>query len=202
MIPITTIFFDLGGVCLTNAWGTESRQQAAKTFSIDFKEMEKRHRQRFEAWERNEISLETYLSEVVFHIPRRFSRQEFVGFMKAQSQPLPKTLHLVQALKQSGRYRLATLNNENFALNEYRIEYFELRELFHAFLSSCYLGVRKPQPRIYEMALHIMAVHPEQAVFIDDRQENVQAAISLGMQTIHFQNADQFREQLQALTLL
>lgn len=201
MEPITTMFFDLGGVCLTNAWGTESRQQAAKKFFIDFEDMEQRHRQCFESWERNDICLETYLSEVVFHAPRQFSRQEFFEFMKAQSQRFPETLQLIHALYQSGRYRLATLNNENFALNEYRIEHFELRKLFCAFFSSCYLGVRKPQPRIYEMALHIMAVHPEQAMFIDDRQENIQAAESLGMQTIHFHNTEQFRRQLQALTL-
>ena len=200
--PIDTIFFDVGGVCLTNAWGRESREEAAFKFSIPFEEMEKRHQACFEPWERNEISLDTYLSEVVFHTDRSFARQEFIEFMKSQSQGIVQSLQLVNTLKQTGRYRLATINNENLALNEYRIKHFKLRELFVAFFSSCYLGIRKPKKRVYEMALQIMAILPGQALFIDDRQENLQTAALMGMQTIHFQDTDQLYRQLKARHIL
>ena len=50
---------------------------------------------------------------------------------------------------------VATLNNESCELNEHRIKKFKLRELFSIFFTSCYLGVRKPDEKIYQLALGI-----------------------------------------------
>jgi putative hydrolase of the HAD superfamily len=98
----------------------------------------------------------------------------------------------------TGKYLLATINNEPLELNERRIRTFHLRRDFKAFFSSCYLGVRKPEERIYKVALEVTQRDPDECLFIDDRELNLECARQLRMRTIHFQNAAQLRRDLVA----
>ncbi len=84
-----------------------------------------------------------------------------------------------------GLYRLATINNESRELNRYRIDTFGLGKMFSAFFSSCYLGVRKPDARIYEIALDVMQAEPAASLFVDDREENVAGARAVGLRALH-----------------
>jgi putative hydrolase of the HAD superfamily len=59
-----------------------------------------------------------------------------------------------------------------------------LREEFHAFVESCKVGLRKPDPRIYAIACERLAVSPSASVFLDDIGGNLKVARSLGMTTI------------------
>ncbi len=69
------------------------------------------------------------------------------------------------------------------------------------FLSSCYLGVKKPDPAIFIRALLISNRLPEETIFIDDRLQNLDAPRQLGMSVIHFQGAAKLKEDLAALGL-
>lgn len=93
-------------------------------------------------------------------------------------------------LASAGRYLLCTLNNESRELNSYRAEKFGLRSRFSAFFTSSYLGVMKPSPRIYEIALEVSHRRPEEVLFVDDREQNVEAAAALGMRTLHFRGEE------------
>ena len=64
-------------------------------------------------------------------------------------------------------------------------------ELFDVVVDSSELGVRKPDPRIYEATLTALGVAPEAAVFIDDLEINCEAAAALGMRAVWFQHTDQ-----------
>ena len=196
MTRFATIFFDVGGVCLTNGWDTSARRSAALHFSLDLEEFEKRHQALVDALERDEQSLDGYLDHVVFHRQRSFSRESFTRFMQAQSQPHGSVLSVVRSLASAGSYRLATINNESRALNRYRIDTFRLGDLFSAFFSSCYLGVRKPGARIYEIALDVMQAAPATSLFADDREENVEGARALGIHAIHVTDLHGLAEQL------
>ena len=79
-----------------------------------------------------------------------------------------------------------TLNNESAELNRYRIDHFGLRGLFDAFLTSCWLDVRKPTHNIYQRALGIAQADPSASLFVDDREQNLAPARALGMRTIPF----------------
>jgi putative hydrolase of the HAD superfamily len=92
-----------------------------------------------------------------------------------------------------------TLNNESDELNRYRIGKFCISEVFEAFLSSCWLGARKPTQRFYERALGIAQADPRTSLFIDDRQQNLSPAKKLGMQVILFTSAGQLRSDLERL---
>ncbi len=85
---------------------------------------------------------------------------------------------------------LGALNNEARETNEYRLQAFGLRKYFKVALSSCYLGLRKPEPAIYQRALDILGRPAERILFIDDREENVAGGRSGGMKAIRFEGAE------------
>ena len=196
MATITSLFFDIGGVLLTNGWDRNTRRQAAERFHLDWDTLEERHELVVAGFETGRFTLDDYLDRTVLHDPRPFSRDEFKAYMFAQSQPDPEALAVAADLAATRRYLMGTLNNEARELNAYRIENFHLREYFTFFFSSCYLGLRKPDPRIYRLALDLTLRAGEECLFVDDRPMNVDAARKAGMSTIRFENAAQLRREL------
>ena len=193
---ITTIFFDIGGVLLTDGWGHESRRIAADKFGLDWEEYSDRHEKLAHAIEVNRLTLERYLDRAIFFRPRLFSREEFRKFIFDQSQPHPESLKLVEELSRSGRYLLATLNNEIMELNSFRIEKFGLTRYFPVFFSSCFLGLRKPDDAIYRAVMQMTQRVPEQCIFVDDREVNLECPREMGIDTILFKDAAQLRADL------
>ncbi len=193
MADAPTLFFDLGGVLLTNGWDTGARRRAAEAFGLDFPEFQTRHEMLKTAFETGRLSLSHYIAKAIFHRPRAFSNQEFKEFMFAQSLLLGDTLDFVRALAATGKYRLYTLNNESRELHEHRVRAFGLDAVFRGFLASCYLGQVKPDEDVYLNALGIASTHSDHAIFIDDRSLNVEPAIALGLNAFHFQGLDGLR---------
>lgn len=196
MSAITTIFWDVGGVLLSNGWGREARAAARARFDLASGEFEDRHQRVVLDFECGRLSIEDYLAAVVFHQPRAFSPDEFRAFMCQQSTPNPDMLELVATLARSERYLMAALNNESLALNRHRINTYHLDRLFTAFFSSCYLGVAKPDDTLFHKALQIAHRRPEECLFIDDRPPNVEAARRVGITAIHFTGHDALRRSL------
>jgi putative hydrolase of the HAD superfamily len=199
---MTHLFFDMGGVLLTNGWDHGERARACAQFGLDVAEIEALHAPRAEALETGALSLDDYLRQVIFTRPRAFSPAEFEAFLQSCSQPLPDSLALLDDLAAAGRARLAALNNEGRELNQYRIETFGLARTLSAFCSSCYLGARKPGTEIYRRACGIVHADPKQCGFVDDRQENLDAPRALGFRCFHFTSAAALRAELTAAGLL
>ena len=199
MTTIRHIFFDIGGVLGCNGWDREQRDRAVKRFNLDPADFQCRHEEVVSEWEEGRISIDEYLYITVFHAPRSFSREEFVAFMYSQSVPDEAVIGIARALTGHARYTLMTLNNEADELNRHRIDKFGISEIFEAFLSSCWLGVRKPTKKFYEHALGIAQAKPATSLFIDDRPQNLTPASALGMNVIHFTSAAQLRSDLERL---
>jgi putative hydrolase of the HAD superfamily len=200
-LDITHVFFDIGGVLGTNAWDRDQRARAVERFDLD-DEFEGRHQEVVGEFESGRLTLHDYLESVIFYCPRSFTREEIVAFMFSQSEPFPESLDIARQLARRPGLRLMTLNNESAELNLHRIAAFGLREIFSAFLSSCWLGVRKPQPVIFERALAIVQAKPERVVFVDDREQNLAPARAQGYGTIHFTSAPELEKSLRGLGLL
>lgn len=196
MAEITMLFWDIGGVILTNGWDRGSRKAASEAFHFDYEEFQDRHDLSFPAFDSGLISLNEYLDRTLFYRQRAFSREEFTAFMFAQSKEYPDTRAILQKVAASGKYFVGSLNNEPFELNQYRIEAFHLRRDFQVFFSSCYVRSRKPEEIIFRVALEVTQRPPEQCLFIDDRPLNLEAPRRLGMNTIHHQSAEQTRSEL------
>ncbi len=202
MPRISALFWDVGGVLLSNAWDHEQRQQTLKQFGLndeDEAEFESRHDMLVSSFERGKISLQEYLERTVFYRPRPFTIEAFTQHMFSLSQPYPDTLRLAKEFARSGKYLMSTINNESKELNLYRIQIFGLREIFSLFVSSCFVGLRKPEEVIYRLALEITQRPPEECCFIDDRPLNLDSASKLGMHVIQMKDAEQLRRELQTL---
>lgn len=194
-MAITTLLFDVGGVLLTNGWDRHSRRRVVEGFDLDYEEFRDRHDFLAHSFETGRIDIGEYLRRTVFHRARGFSEEDFIAAMKAQSADLPATMSLLDELAPRGFF-LATLNNESRMLNEHRIETFGLRRYFTTFLSSCYLGLKKPEPSIYRLAFSITQTTPEEVLFIDDRPLNIECAGDEGLKGILFESAAQLRTEL------
>jgi putative hydrolase of the HAD superfamily len=199
MAKAKVLFWDNGGVILTNGWDRGSRRNAVERFNLDWADFEDRHELMLNAFECGEVSLDEYLRRTVFYRQRAFAPDDFKRFMFDQSQPFPDVLDFAGKLARTKRYVMAALNNESLEINDYRIRTFRLRDCFEMFLSSCYLGVRKPGREIYSLALKITQCDPGECTMIDDRGLNLECAQELGMRTIQFQNVEQLRSDLARL---
>ena len=196
MAEITTLFWDIGGVVLTNGWDRGSRKEAAAAFHFDWEEFQDRHDLSFPAFDSGLITLNEYLERTLFYRSRSFSREEFIAFMFAQSKEYSETRAILDTVSRSGKYFVGAINNEPLELNQYRIETFDLRRNFLVFFSSCYVRSRKPEETIYRIALEVTQRAPEKCLFIDDRPLNLESPRRLGMNVIHHQNAEQLRSEL------
>jgi len=198
---ITALFLDIGGVLLTNGWGHESRKLAAKVFGLDLNEMEDRHHLTFDTYEVGKLSLEEYLSWVVFYRKRPFTRGQFREFMFAQSKPYPKMIELVRQLKAKHGLKIAVVSNEGRELNAHRIREFKLDGFVDCFISSCFVHLRKPDADIVRVALDIAQVPARRVVYIEDRPMFVQVAETLGMRGIHHTDYKSTRAKLASFGL-
>jgi putative hydrolase of the HAD superfamily len=178
---ITTLFLDIGGVLLTNGWDHNIRTRAAEKFNLDYEEMNERHHLTFDTYEEGKLSLDKYLTRVVFYQERSFSRDEFKAFMYAQSQPYPEMIELMRRLKTQYHLEVAAVSNEGRELTMYRVQQYNLGAVIDFFISSCFVHYRKPDEDIYRIALDIAQVRPERVVYIDDRAMFVEVAQSLGI---------------------
>jgi putative hydrolase of the HAD superfamily len=193
---IRALFWDVGGVLLTNAWDHHERAQALEHFHLDPEEFQARHEMVVSSFERGKLTLDEYLDRTVFFRDRPFTREAFRDFMLSLSQPFPENLVFAQSLTNSSRYFMCTINNESRELNDYRIEKFGLRKIFRLFVSSCFVGLRKPERDIYRLALEITQIPPQDCCFIDDRALNLECARQLGMHTIEMRGLDSLRTEL------
>jgi len=193
---ITTLFFDIGGVILTNGWDRGSRREGANVFHFDYEEFQDRHDLSFPAFDTGHITLNEYLDRTLFYRQRPFTREEFIAFMFAQSKEHTTTRAVLTAAASTGKYFIGSINNEPLELNQYRIDTFNLRREFLVFFSSCYVRARKPEETIFRIALEVTQRPPGQCLFIDDRPLNLECPRRLGFNVIHHQNAEQLRSEL------
>ncbi len=198
---VTTLFLDLGGVLLTNGWGRTVRKNAAEKFQIDYTEMDERHHLSFNTYEDGKLTLDQYLDQVVFYVPRSFTKEAFRAFMYEQSQPFPEMLNLIRTLKARYHLKIVVVSNEGRELTDYRIDTFKLREFVDAFVVSSYVHFRKPDRDIYSLALDIAQTKMENAVYVDDRLLFIEVARGMGIYSIRHVSLEDTAAQFATLGL-
>ena len=183
-VPITTLFLDVGGVLLTNGWDHHARRRAAKHFKLNWAEMQERHELNFETQEEDKIIFQEYLDRVVFWQKRPFTRAEFRQFMFAQSKPFTEMIEMFRNLKAKYKLKVFVVSNEAREVNAHRIRQFKLDGFVDAFISSCFVHLRKPDADIFRLALDIAQVQARQIVYIENTPLFVQVAEGLGIRSV------------------
>ncbi len=181
---ITALFLDIGGVLLTDGWDHRARKRAATNFKLELAEMEDRHHLTFETHELGKLTIEEYLSLVVFYEERPFTPDQFREFMFAQSKPYPKMIQLVRRLKARYGLKIVAVSNEAQDLNSHRIRKFKLDGFVDFFISSSFVHLRKPDADIFRLALNIAQATARQVVYVENTPMFIQVAEGLGIRSI------------------
>ena len=206
MSKFTTILWDTGGVLLTNGWDHTERKTVFDWFSVPpgvREAFEQRHATENDAWEKGLIDFDEYLRRTLFFEPRPYTPGAVREAIEAESKWIPDTaMPILQALRERGAVRMGQLNNESRELNDLRIERFGLRQYWSVFFCSGYVRLRKPGLEIYRLALEVLQAPAEEVLFIDDRENNVEAARSLGIHAIQYTGSAALRAELEQRELL
>ncbi|MEO9255495.1 MAG: HAD family phosphatase [Tepidiformaceae bacterium] len=187
MTQLTAALFDIGGV-LTASPVTRIQKYCAEHGISD----EARHTlfvphdgpwSRFERSELTTLEFAAEFDRVAGTSDSKrgslFMEWFFKGF-----EPRLEMIAVVKYLR--GRVKLGAITN-NVARDEpavRRTSGLDIQSLFDVVIESAIVGVRKPEPRIYELACEALAVEPHEAVFLDDLGANLKGARALGMTTI------------------
>ena len=104
--------------------------------------------------------------------------------MFAQSKPYAEMIELIRNLKAKYGLKIIVVSNESRELNAYRIRQFKLAGFVDAFISSCFVRLRKPDADIFKLALDIAQTPTRQIVYIENTPLFVQIAEGLGIRSI------------------
>jgi putative hydrolase of the HAD superfamily len=140
------------------------------------------------AWsrlERGELALDAFYAlfdREAAEAGGRLSSRAMMERIHAAAQPRPRMLAAIRRIRERGLRTSALTNNWVGETGPSSAD--RLGEHFDAVVESSVVGLRKPDPRIYELACRQLAVEPRQAVFLDDIGGNLKPARALGMTTI------------------
>jgi len=105
---------------------------------------------------------------------------------------------LASWLRKNG-YKTALLSNAEIPAMQYF--YQQRYDMFDLLIFSCAEGTKKPERKIYELALEKLGTEPNQTVFIDDRPNCISGAKEMGLNTILFKSVDQVKTELSLLSV-
>ncbi len=197
-MSIRAVFFDLGGVIVRTEYQTP-RQQLAERLGMEYDDLD-----------RLVFNSETGLQAAIGAIT---PQQHWEAVMKRLKRPKEEMsaireeffagdivdrqlVDFIRSLR--GKYKTGLISNNWGDLRETLV-----REKFHdAFdyiIISAEVGVAKPDPKIFQIALEQAGVRPDEAVFVDDFYVNIEGCEKIGMKGIHFKDAQSTLKQLKLL---
>ena len=199
------VFWDFGGVLTTSPFEAFNRYEAEHRIPRDFIRSVNATNSLDNTWARFEssrISLEQFDQEFLEETTaagHAVSGREVIGLLRGEIRP-----RMVMALKAcKPHFKVACLTN-NMNTDDGSSDPFdtsavaEVYALFDAVIESRHLGIRKPDPKFYELACERMTVSPAQTVFLDDLGINLKPARALGMTTIKVVTEEQALADLEA----
>ena len=148
-------------------------------------------------FELGRISPEAYYEGLRKRLELRWSYEEFVVAWNSTLTEKLEVITILQRLRT--RYTLAALTNTNRLHLDYLQSTMPSLGVFEHWIASCDVGLRKPDPKIYTLALQRAGVTPSASVYVDDRLELAQAGGAVGLTAIRFENGRQLEAELSAL---
>jgi len=200
-MSIKALFLDIGGVLLTNGWDSTLRKKAADEFGVNFDLMESRHRQIFDDFERGHVTLDDYIKFISFAKSNSLV-EDFKKFIFSSVRPFLDVITLIQDYRKKGNLKIILLSNEGAEIAKDRFKQFpQISEFSDAYVVSGFVGYRKPDPRIYQLALSVAQEKGEEILYIDDRDSNLEPAKHFGIQTLSHRSFEATKEALEKLLL-
>ena len=204
-VPIRAVFWDFGGVILDSPFDAFRRYEEERGLPADFIRRLNTTNPDSNAWaklERSEVEIDAFCE--LFEAEARAAGHELdgravVGLLAGEVRP--EMVAALRAVKAAG-YKTACLTNNVRTITrtpEKARQVAEIMALFDAVVESSKVGVRKPEPRFYEIACEMLGVSPPEVVFLDDLGINLKPARALGMRTIKVSTPEQALGELEAV---
>ena len=190
------VVFDFGGVLTGNPDREAVVHFIRQTHQLSEAEFEKVNQEKRRAIKEGKSDEEFwigYAKEQEIQLPANWS-EVFHTVMKRAVGANPEMFALVERLKRE-KIPVALLSNIDVRLSKL-IRSFGYYDLFESCLLSHEIGVEKPDPKAFEILLKELDVPAQDVVFIDDKEENVAAAKTLGIDAIVFESTDQIKSEL------
>ncbi len=147
------------------------------------------------------ISEQDYVTHIVEQLgfPDADAGRRFLVDFYAGDRFYPQVANAVRGLQ--SRYQVALLSNAspNQASRVRESFGFDIDVEFDVYINSALVGLRKPDPAIFELTLEQLGIAPQQAIFVDDLVYNVDAARELGIHTVQFVDPETSLAELEAL---
>lgn len=196
---ITTLIFDLGEVILKGLRGVDHLLEPLLNLNPECI-WEQLKGPELDAFFHSKISEEEYWLKTAQKNKWNIRVDQLKEIIRKNFQEIHGTREILEKLKQKG-YKLGLLSIHGKEWIDYCDRKYDYHKLFHSTCYSFEVGVSKPDPKAYLHILERLQANPKECLFIDDKEENLKAARELGLQTILFQNAEQLKKDLAALSI-
>jgi putative hydrolase of the HAD superfamily len=141
--------------------------------------------------ERGEITEAEFRGRIEPHLDHGFDLTRLRTVYFERMQPNRTMIELVRELRGGGVRTALLTNNVREWEPLWRSKLPEIDELFEVVVDSAFVGVRKPDPAIYELTLERLGVGADDCVFVDDLELNCETARALGMLAVRFESPGQ-----------
>jgi len=197
MKAIEAVIFDWGGVLIDDP-APGRLQYCAEALKVSERDMDEAFAGFTPDFQKAAITEEAFWDRVCanLNVPPPKGLSLWADGFGAAYVERPEMFALAAHLQQQGCKTAVLSNTEIPAMCHFeRMNY----TMFDVLIFSCTEGTRKPEPRIYEIALEKLASPPEKAVFIDDDPKYTEAAKHAGLNAVLFETSDQVKEALNRL---
>lgn len=197
-MSIKAVFFDLGGVIVRTEFQAP-RQQLAEKLGMEYDDLD---RIVFDSdsglrASMGEISSAEHWAFVIQRLKRPASELSLIRDEFFAGDIVDRTLlEYVRSLR--GNYKTGIISNAWSDLRDF-IAREKFDDAFDDMIISAEVGAMKPEPKIFQIALERFGVKPKEAVFVDDFYANIEGCEKVGMQGIHFRDAESTLQQLKKL---
>jgi len=198
---IEVIFFDLGNVILPFNHYQIAEKLSPFVQEKDFQDPRKIFSYIFDLktgainpFDAGELSPKEFFQSLKESLQLSISFEAFVPIWNEIFVEDREVSEIIRSLK--GKWRLGLLSNTDPLHFNYIVLTFPVLSALEKWILSYEVGFKKPDARIFQRAIEWASVEPEKILFIDDTKGHVEAAISLGMQGIHFHSGQQLKEEL------
>jgi putative hydrolase of the HAD superfamily len=204
MSHIRAVLWDFGGVVTTSPFEAFARYERENDLPVDFirgLNAANHHENAWAKFERSEVPFDDFCdlyeaeAEAAGH---RIDARAVIGCLSGDVRP--EVVEALRAIKRNGLLQ-ACLTNNFFRFDDAPTtrERSPILDLFDVMVESSRIGVRKPEPRFYEIACEQLGIEPTAAVMLDDLGVNLKPAREMGMTTIKFVDAAAALQELEAL---
>ena len=195
MKNIKTVIFDLGGVYFTD--GTKRAIDIiSQKWNLDQSKVADVFKGKIgTAYRESQISHDEFWRQAKDTLGIEAPMEELAEIWLNGYVPIEGTVEIIKELKEKG-YEILYLSDNVQERIDYIEEKYHFLQYFKSGVFSHIAGVRKPNPKIYQLALEESSNPAENCVYIDDKPNLLEEADKLGMATIAFVNADETRKKL------